>query len=137
MLNWFGRFAAAIIVVFVQYGLFNQCDSMKSFPVFRGVDNEIEFKGLRGKHFYHAAVGIIASIFLTLFLYIIGLNPLLAISVLMLGGGSTLFYTYDANKRHGRYGEIKLAIKNQKPFFVYQNRSFARLIEIRTLSKRK
>ncbi|TAE39252.1 MAG: DUF4133 domain-containing protein [Runella slithyformis] len=110
---------------------------MKSFPVFRGVDNEIEFKGLRGKYFYYAAVGIVVSIFLTLFLYIIGLNPLLAISVLLLGAGSTLFYTYDANKRHGRWGTVKLAVKNQKPFFVYQNRSFARLVEIQTLSKRK
>lgn len=125
------------IVVSVQYGLFNQCDSMKSFPVFRGVDNEIEFRGLRGKYFYYAAIGIIASIFLTLFLYIIGLNTLIAISVLLISAGSTLFYTYDANKRHGRWGENKLAVKNHKPFFVYQNHSFARLIEIRTLSKRK
>lgn len=126
-----------VIVVFVQYGLFNQCNSMKSFPIFRGVDNEIEFRGLRGKHFYYAAVGIIASIFLTLFLYIIGLNTLIAISVLLISAGSTLFYTYDANKRHGRWGAIKLAVKNHKPFFVYQNRSFTRLVEIRTLSKRK
>ena len=125
------------IVVSVQYGLFNHCDSMKSFHVFRGVDNEIEFRGLRGKHFYHAAIGIIAGIFLTLFLYIVGLNTLIAISVLLISSGSTLFYTYDANKRHGRWGEVKLAIKNHKPFFVYQNRSFARLIEVRTLSKRK
>lgn len=110
---------------------------MKSFPVFRGVDNEIEFKGLRGKHFYYAAIGTVVSIFLTLFLYIIGLNPLLAISVLLLGAGSTLFYCYDANKRHGRWGEMKLAIKNQKPLFVYQNRSFARFIPIKTLPKRK
>ena len=65
---------------------------MKSFPVFRGVDNEIEFRGLRGKYFYYAAVGIIASIFLTLFLYIIGLNTLIAISVLLMSAGSTLFY---------------------------------------------
>lgn len=125
------------IAIFIQYGLLNQCYLMKSFPVFRGVDNEIEFKGLRGKYFYYAAVGIVVSIFLTLFLYIIGLNPLLAISVLLLGAGSTLFYTYDANKRHGRWGTVKLAVKNQKPFFVYQNRSFARLVEIQTLSKRK
>lgn len=110
---------------------------MKSFSVFRGVDNEIEFRGLRGRYFYYAAIGIIVSIFLTLFLYIIGLNTLIAISVLVIGSAGTLYYTYDANKRHGRWGETKLAVKNHKPFFVCQNRSFSRLIEVKTLSGSK
>ena len=40
---------------------------MKAYIIHRGVDNEIEFRGLRGKHFYYAAICVIATLFLGCF----------------------------------------------------------------------
>ncbi len=110
---------------------------MKSFPVHRGADNEIEFRGLRGQYFYYAAGGLIGSVFLTLFGYIVGLPPLFAIAILLAGSGATLGWCYRSNARYGRYGADKWTVQRLKPHFVCQYDSFNRLISTQPIPKRK
>jgi hypothetical protein len=110
---------------------------MKSYPVHRGADNEIEFKGLRGRHFYYAASGLIGSVFCTLFGYIVGLPPLLAVFVLLAGSGATLGWSYRNNTRYGRWGADKWTVQRLKPHFIFQYDSFNRLLATQPIPKRK
>lgn len=107
---------------------------MKSYPIYRGVDNEIEFRGLRGLYFYHAAGGLIASVFVTLLSYILGMSILPAILLLAVGSGGTLIWSYTRNNRYGRWGAVKQQVQRLKPSFVCQYRSFNRLIPVRPSS---
>lgn len=110
---------------------------MKSFPVYRGADNEIEFRGLRGVYFYYAAAGLITSVFTTLFGYILGAPILLAMLSLLVGGSGTLFWCYSRNNRYGRWGAVKQPIQQTKPSFICQHQSFNRLIPVRNTLTRK
>lgn len=103
---------------------------MKSFPIFRGADNEIEFRGLRGLYFYYAAGGLITSVFATLFGYILGAPILLAVLFLLIGSGGTLTWCYSRNNRYGRWGAVKQQVRQLKPAFVCQYNSFNRLIPV-------
>lgn len=107
------------------------------YPIFRGVDNELEFRGLRGKYFYYAVGGVIGSIFLTLFLYIFGVNLFLALLLMLATGGGAVFYTYSANKKYGRWGDVKQPVRSLKPHYLYQTRSFGRIVAVKPLPKRK
>lgn len=107
------------------------------YPVFRGVDNELEFRGLRGKYFYYAVGGVIGSIFLTLLLYILGINLFLALLLMVATGCGVLFYTYSANKKYGRWGDVKQPVRTLKPHFVYQTRPFRQLVAVKSFPKRK
>jgi Domain of unknown function (DUF4133) len=73
------------------------------YPVFRGVDNELEFRGLRGKYFYYAVAGAIGSIFLTLMLYILGVNVLLAMLLMVMVGGGALYYNVSSGLDLNRF----------------------------------
>lgn len=110
---------------------------MKAYSIYRGVDNEIEFRGLRGQYFYYAAGGLIASVFFTLFSYILGLPILLAILFLSLGAGGTLGWCYTQQGRYGRWGAVKQQVGRLKPGFVCQYQSFNRLVPVRSSTTRK
>ena len=107
------------------------------YPVFRGVDNELEFRGLRGKYFYYAVGGVIGSIFVTLLLYILGVNLFLALLLMVATGSGVLFYMYSANKKYGRWGDVKQRVRSLKPHFVYQTRPFRQLVDVKSFPKRK
>ncbi len=109
---------------------------MKAYTIHRGVDNEIEFRGLRGKHFYYAAICVIGTLFLGLFLYMLGVPPLLTLLFLSMAGSGTLWFIFRNNKRYGRWGNVKQSVRSQKPSFVCQYQSFGQLIPVRQFTKR-
>lgn len=82
---------------------------------FRGVDNEIEFRGLRGKYFYYAATSLVGAIFITMMLYVFGVPIIISLGFLVLIGGGGVYYFTEQNKKHGRWGEVKSSLKGLKP----------------------
>jgi hypothetical protein len=109
---------------------------MKLYSIHRGVDNEIEFKGLRGKHFYSAAICVIVTLFLGFVLYMVGVPPFFTIVFLSLLGGGALWYVFRNNKRYGRWGDVKQRVQRYKPHFVCQYQSFGKLVSVRPFIKR-
>jgi hypothetical protein len=101
---------------------------VRQFIIIRGVDTEIEFRGLRGKYFYYCAGGCIGSIFLTLVLYILSFPVLVALLVLVLGSGFSVYYCYTLNNKYGRWGDVKQPVRSMKPDAVYQNNPFRQLL---------
>lgn len=93
---------------------------MKEFEVIRGVSNEIEFKGLRGKYVYYLALGIGAVIFLGILLSVLGIPSLLMLIFIgsLIAGIS--YWVYSQNKKFGRWGKIKSAAKTKVPKVLYR-----------------
>lgn len=88
---------------------------MTEYSINRGVENEIEFKGLKGKYVYILSLGIGTSLFGGIFLTIIGL-PNIASSILAgIGIISSTAYAFRQNKKNGRWGRDKKMAKNMYP----------------------
>ena len=82
---------------------------------FRGVDNEIEFKGFRGKYFYYAAACLVGAIFLTMMLYVFGVHIIITLVLLVTIGGGGVYYFHNQNETYGRWGDVKNSLKSLKP----------------------
>lgn len=103
---------------------------MKKYPIYRGIDNEIEFKGLKGRYFYLAAGGAVGVIMTTLLLHIIGLPLVVNILFLGMGLGASYVIPTAYNKSHGRWGFDKLPVKNLQPRHVVRYKSIRSLLRI-------
>ena len=78
---------------------------MKKYSIYRGIDNEIEFKGLRGRYFYHAAGGAVGFIMTTLLLHIVGVRSYSILNPSSLSSGwqpftTSLTYCYPLFNRY-------------------------------------
>ena len=102
---------------------------MKSYTIYRGVDNEIEFKGLRGKYFYFSIGGAIGTIILTFILYLLGLPIILVMIILALGLAAVYFLSYHYNGLYGRWGAEKLKVKQLQPKYIIRRDSYEKLIK--------
>ena len=107
----------------------------KLYVVYRSVDGDIEFRGLRGMYFYYAAVGSLGSLVLAMLFYILGVPILLVILLLIVGAGGTIFWAVRANTRYGKWGHVKQPQPAKTPDFVYQTASFRALLPIRQFDR--
>ncbi|HEV7347389.1 DUF4133 domain-containing protein [Telluribacter sp.] len=102
---------------------------MKKYSIYRGVDNEIEFKGLRGQYFYYAAGGGVGCIMTALFLHILGV-PILVNILFLVGGLLTAYLVPTAyNKSHGRWGFDKLPVRRLQPRYVVRYQSIRSILK--------
>jgi hypothetical protein len=108
---------------------------MKEFIVFKGVDHEIEFKGLRGKYFYIGAIGGVGSIFICLLLVILGLPSVVVFLLLLLLLGGTVSAAFHLSKKYGRWGMEKQPIQERKPHFIHQGMPFHKIVPAKALLK--
>lgn len=93
---------------------------MVAFEINRGVENEIEFRGLRGKYVYYTALGIGITIFAGILLSIFGLPNLIMIVFVAIGIGGSTYWGYKENKKYGKWGKTKLETQNKLPKVLYR-----------------
>lgn len=93
---------------------------MVAFEINRGVENEIEFRGLRGKYVYYTALGIGLSIFLGIFLSIFGLPNFIMVVFVTTGIGGSTYWGYNENKKYGKWGRTKLEAQSKLPKVLYR-----------------
>ena len=94
---------------------------MVAFEVNRGVENEIEFRGLKGKYVYYTGLGIGASIFTGIMLSIFGLPNFIMVVFVTLGITISTYWGYNENKKYGKWGTTKLEARNKLPKVLYRN----------------
>ncbi|SEJ74553.1 protein of unknown function [Dyadobacter sp. SG02] len=102
---------------------------MKQHNIYRGIDNDIEFKGLRGKYFYYAIGAAVGIIFLTFLLYLIGLPTLFALAFLAIGLIATYIASYRYNTIYGKWGADKLPVTSMQPKYIVRRDSYNQLIQ--------
>ncbi|WP_028523243.1 DUF4133 domain-containing protein [Runella limosa] len=102
---------------------------METLPtkVIKGADDEIEFKGFKGRYFYQLAFTILGIVLAVFLLYMFGSNSLLIIAV----AAVTAVFSYTKIKldmgKNGKYGHIHS--KHQAPESIIINEPFYKLVK--------
>ncbi len=97
--------------------------------VHRGVDEEISFKGIKGRYLYMLGAGIGGTVILLLLLYIIGFNSVF----IFLGAFLLALYVYYQTKvlsdKYGPNGHITSQHSRLNPKAIIQNIPFHKLLQ--------
>lgn len=109
--------------------------AMKKYTIYRGIDNEIEFKGLKGQFFYYAAIGAVITIMLTLFFHIVGLPIIISIVFLVGGLATSFFVPQHYNKSHGKWGFSKLPVVTMQPKFIVRRKAARNVVKLRAVKR--
>ncbi|GLU56505.1 transposase [Dyadobacter frigoris] len=108
---------------------------MKKYTIYRGIDNEIEFKGLKGWYFYYAAIGAVVTIMLTLFFHIIGIPLLISIIFLVTGLAASYFVTQHFNKNYGKWGFNKIPVVTMQPQYIVRRKAIRNTVKLRAVKR--
>jgi hypothetical protein len=96
------------------------------YPINKGINRPIEFKGLKAQYIGYLGIGLVALLVLFAILYILGLNTIICLMII-LSLGSALFMTvYRLSHRYGQYGIMKALAKKRTPDTIksYTRRTF-------------
>lgn len=99
---------------------------MKS-AVIKGVDDEIEFKGFKGRYFYQLAGLVIGVLVITFLLYGIGFTSFWLFAFMLLLGAAGFFYIRGQQEKNKKYGHIYKT--HDAPVSIVQNKQFYRFIK--------
>lgn len=98
-----------------------------NYEIPKGVDNPVEFKGLKGIYIFLFAGAVIGSFLITVILYLSGIEQITAVLAgALLMGGSCLAVA-KLNGKYGQSGIIKLMTQLARPRFIVRRKS-ARLL---------
>jgi uncharacterized membrane protein len=97
--------------------------------VIKGVDEEIEFKGFKGRYFYLLAGVILSLLLLTFLCYMFGFSSFLLILFdVLLGVGAYMYLKFSMDK-NGKWGHIHSQHQNRKPKHLLHDKPFYKLIK--------
>ena len=85
------------------------------YHINKGINQSIEFKGLKAQYIWYLGGGIIVLMFLFLGMYIIGLPSLICVGVIGISGAVMVLKVYKMSHRYGEYGMMKALAKRQVP----------------------
>lgn len=95
--------------------------------VIKGVDDDIEFKGFKGRYFYFLAGTVVGLLVLTFLLYSIGLSSFILFFMMILIASGAYMYIKHLMDILGRYGHIKQ--KHAPPKYIIINNSFRKMVK--------
>lgn len=91
------------------------------YRINKGVNNAIEFKGLKAQYIWYLGGGLVLALLLFAILYLIGVNSYLCIALV---GGLTFFLfmkVYKLSNKYGEYGMMKKIASRGIPKVVKSN----------------
>lgn len=101
---------------------------MKEYRVYRGVDNQIEFKGLKGKYFYYGIGAILGVILFCFITYLLGVPAIIVIILLLAGMAAAYFMAHHYNQKYGRWGADKMPVTIMQPRHVIRKNTFRAMV---------
>ena len=91
------------------------------YPINKGVDQAIEFKGLKAQYIWWLGGGIVALLFLFALIYLAGVDMMICL-VITFGLGTVLFLRVNNfSKHYGEYGMMKKMASNHIPKYIRQS----------------
>lgn len=85
------------------------------YPVNKGINKSIEFRGLKAQYIWYLGGGIVGLLVLFAAMYIIGINSYICIAVILAAGGGVVAYVYRMSNRYGEHGLMKTMAKRNVP----------------------
>lgn len=96
--------------------------------VIKGVDDEIEFKGFKGRYFYQLATTIGVTLFLTFFFYTVGFSSIILLIISLITNVIAFVFIKTRMEKNGKWGHIHSQHTKRKPTYILHNQAFYRLI---------
>lgn len=109
------------------------------YQINKGINQSIEFKGLKAQYIWYLGGGVIALMIIFAAMYIIGLPSFVCIGIILIAGTVLAIRIYGMSNKYGEYGLMKALARKQVPK-VLKSRSrkvFLKKREIRLINKVK
>lgn len=94
--------------------------------VIKGADDEIEFKGFKGRYFTRLVVFIVGLMAFTILLYGLGLNSIVFFGIALAIGVAGFFYIRMEMEKNKKFGHIHK--KHAPPKAIIQNKPFYKIL---------
>jgi cadmium resistance protein CadD (predicted permease) len=85
------------------------------YKVNKGINQTIEFKGLKAQYIWYLGGGIIVLMILFAALFITGLPSFACVGLIGILGTLLVIKTYALSRKYGEYGMMKALAKKQMP----------------------
>lgn len=85
------------------------------YPINRGINKPIEFKGLKAQYVWYLGGGIVCLLIIFALLYIFGVPSIICLLVIALSGAVLFRHVYHLSKEYGQYGLMKRSAKRRTP----------------------
>ena len=96
------------------------------YQINKGINQSIEFKGLKAQYIWYLGGGVVVLMILFAIMYIIGLPSIICIGIILVLGTLLVVKMYKMSNQYGEYGLMKALAKKQLPknIKVYSRRVF-------------
>lgn len=85
------------------------------YQINKGINQSIEFKGLKAQYIWYLGGGIIVLMILFAVMYIMGLPSFICIAIIGTAGTLWVLKIYKMSHKYGQYGMMKTLAKRQIP----------------------
>lgn len=103
---------------------------MASYNFNKGIDAEVEFKGLKSQYLLIFAGGLIGVFVLFVILYMIGVNQWACIILGIVLASALVYYTFKLNARYGSHGLMKAGARKKFPRRIINRKRIGRMIGV-------
>ena len=107
--------------------------STSVYPINKGINRPIEFKGLKAQYIWYLGGGLLVLLILFAILYICGVNTFICLAIVV-GTATALFMqVYKLSSKYGEHGMMKTLAKRSIPnvIKIYSRKTFTNLCKKR------
>ena len=101
------------------------------YPINRGVNRSIEFKGIKAQYIIYLALGLVILLLLFAILHIAHVNLYITMGIILPAGGGLVLAVKRLSDRFGEHGLIKHSAARRLPISV-QSRSRKIFLQLKT-----
>ncbi len=91
------------------------------YPINKGINKSIEFKGLKAQYIWYLGAGILALLVIFAALFIIGVSQYICMGIILCAGSGLVYKVYDMSRKYGEHGMMKSMAKRSIPKVVKCN----------------
>ena len=101
---------------------------MAEFPINKGINKPVEFKGLRSQYLFIFAGGLLGIIILFMVMYMSGVPQPVCIGFALITAPLLIRQTFSLNKKYGTHGLMKLQAVKRYPRRLINRRRVQQLL---------
>jgi len=85
------------------------------YQINKGINQSIEFKGLKAQYIWYLGGGIVVLLFLFSCMYFVGFPSVVCIGIIGISGAVLILKVYKMSHKYGEHGMMKALAKRQVP----------------------
>ncbi|SDW50870.1 protein of unknown function [Hydrobacter penzbergensis] len=85
------------------------------YQINKGINQSIEFKGLKAQYIWYLGGGVVALLIVFAVMYIVGLPTYLCIGIILTAGTFLVMKIYGMSHKYGEHGLMKTLARKQVP----------------------